>query len=236
MEIIKKNFTTNTTLKKGRTIKYIVIHYTAGVSSVKGKATSTANYFSKDSTKASADFIVDNETIVQYNGDIKNRYSWHCGGSKLKTKGGSLYGKCTNANSIGVEMCSKNLANKITDPNDINWDITAGTFDCTVKLVANLCKEYNIPLENVIRHYDVTGKLCPGVIGWNEDSGDISEWKSFKNSVAEELNEIYKDNLEERNKELEEKVAKLEKDNAEKQDEINKLKEILKNVKNLVSF
>ena len=27
--------------------------------------------------------------------------------------------------------------------------------------------KYNIPLDKVIRHYDATGKLCPGVIGWN---------------------------------------------------------------------
>jgi N-acetylmuramoyl-L-alanine amidase CwlA len=27
---------------------------------------------------------------------------------------------------------------------------------------------YDIPRERVIRHYDVTGKLCPGVPGWND--------------------------------------------------------------------
>ena len=24
-------------------------------------------------------------------------------------------------------------------------------------------------LVNIIRHYDVTGKICPGIIGWNEE-------------------------------------------------------------------
>lgn len=190
IQITKFNGSANTTAKKNREIKYIVIHYTAGITSKVGSALSTAKYFAKKTTKASADFIVDDETIVQYSDDIRNRYCWHCGGSKLKTKGGSLYGKCTNANSIGVEMCSKNLANKVTDPNDINWDITVGTFDCTVELVANLCKEYNIPLENVIRHYDVTGKKCPGVVGWNEDSGDVIEWMAFKREVEERLKKL----------------------------------------------
>lgn len=185
--ITKFNGRANTTAKKNREIKYIVIHYTAGITSKVGSALSTAKYFAKETTKASADFIVDDETIVQYSDDIRNRYCWHCGGSKLKTKGGSLYGKCTNANSIGVEMCSKNLANKVTDPNDINWDITVGTFACTIELVANLCKEYNIPIENVIRHYDVTGKKCPGIVGWNEDSGDVKEWLEFKSEVEKKL-------------------------------------------------
>ena len=190
MQITSFNGKINTTEKKNREIKYIVIHYTAGITSKVGSALSTAKYFSKNTTKASADFIVDDETIVQYSDDIRNRYCWHCGGSKLKTKGGSLYGICTNANSIGVEMCSKNLANKITDPNDINWDITVGTFNCTVELVAKLCKEYNIPIENVIRHYDVTGKMCPGVVGWNEDSGDVTEWIAFKKEVEDRLRKL----------------------------------------------
>lgn len=190
MKITAFNGKINTTEKKNREIKYIVIHYTAGITSKVGSALSTAKYFAKNTTKASADFIVDDETIVQYSDDIRNRYCWHCGGSKLKTKGGSLYGKCTNANSIGIEMCSKNLANKVTDPNDTNWDITVGTFNCTVELVANLCKEYNIPIENIIRHYDVTGKLCPGVIGWNEDSGDVKEWMEFKKEVEEKLKKL----------------------------------------------
>ena len=29
-------------------------------------------------------------------------------------------------------------------------------------------KKFNIPLDRVVRHYDITGKLCPGVIGWND--------------------------------------------------------------------
>ena len=44
-------------------------------------------------------------------------------------------------------------------------------------------KEYKIPESNVIRHYDVTGKFCPGVVGWNEDTGSIEEWNKFKNKL-----------------------------------------------------
>lgn len=29
-------------------------------------------------------------------------------------------------------------------------------------------KEYNIPIGRVVRHYDISGKVCPGIIGWND--------------------------------------------------------------------
>ena len=47
-----------------------------------------------------------------------------------------------------------------------------------------LMQMYNIPAGNVIRHYDVSGKLCPGIIGWNEDSGDVSKWNAFKSQLT----------------------------------------------------
>ena len=45
-------------------------------------------------------------------------------------------------------------------------------------------KEYNIDVNHVIRHYDVNGKPCLGVIGWNADSGDESKWKEFKAKIG----------------------------------------------------
>ncbi len=179
MNIIECTNTANTTELKNRKIKYIVIHYTAGITSRPGTAKSNAKYFAKETTKASADFIVDDENIVQYNPDIKNRYCWHCGGSKYKTKGGSLYKVCTSANSIGIEMCSTNSAKKVTNPNDANWYFTDAVIDNCVELTKKLMKEYDIKPDHVIRHYDINGKLCPGIIGWNEDTNDISKWQDF---------------------------------------------------------
>ena len=179
MNIIECTNTANTTELKNRKIKYIVIHYTAGITSRPGTAKSNARYFAKETTKASADFIVDDENIVQYNPDIKNRYCWHCGGSKYKTKGGSLYKVCTSANSIGIEMCSTNSAKKVTNPNDTNWYFTDSVIDNCVELTKKLMKEYDIKPDHVIRHYDINGKLCPGIIGWNEDTNDISKWQDF---------------------------------------------------------
>ena len=197
MNIIECTNTANTTELKNRKIKYIVIHYTAGITSRPGTAKSNARYFAKETTKASADFIIDDENIVQYNPDIKNRYCWHCGGSKYKTKGGSLYKVCTSANSIGIEMCSTNSAKKVTNPNDANWYFTDAVIDNCVELTKKLMKEYDIKPDHVIRHYDINGKLCPGIIGWNEDTNDISKWQDFivrvspvpEETVTEELKE-----------------------------------------------
>ena len=179
MEIIRKFSTVHTTPKANRDIKYIVIHYTAGVTSRAGSAVNTANYYPQ-SDNVSADFSVDDLCAVQYNGDIRNRYCWHCGGSKYATKGGSLYGKCTNANSIGVEVCSTNSTGKMQTANDRTYSFTDAAVNNAVELVRRLMQEYGIPADNVIRHYDVTGKPCPGIIGWNKESGSEAEWNKFK--------------------------------------------------------
>lgn len=184
MEIINKFSTAHTSYKKNRCIDYIVIHYTAGVTSKTGSAINTANYY-PNSQNVSADFTVDDSTIVQYNGDIKNRYCWHCGGNKYSTKGGNLYGKCTNANSIGVEICSANSTGKMQAANDKSYSFTEAAVNKAAELVKFLMKEYKISAERVVRHYDVTGKLCPGVSGWNAESGFEDEWNKFKARIFE---------------------------------------------------
>ena len=37
---------------------------------------------------------------------------------------------------------------------------------------------FNIPKERVVRHYDVTGKICPGWAGWFGENS--REWYKFK--------------------------------------------------------
>ena len=75
ISITKKTSTHNTTAAAGRAIRYIVVHYTAGVTSKPGSAAGTASYFGSTHKWVSADFIVDDGGAVQYNGDIRNRYT-----------------------------------------------------------------------------------------------------------------------------------------------------------------
>ena len=185
MDITNKTSFSNQTVCNNREIKYIVIHYTAGSSGAAGAAANIAAMFANPSTGASADFIVDSGGAVQFNPDIKNHCTWHCGGEVYSNKGGAFYGKCTNANSIGIEMCS---TNRNWQPNDqantAKWSFADEVVNNAIELTKQLMREYNIPAERVIRHYDVTGKLCPGIIGWNADSGSEAKWQAFKNAIS----------------------------------------------------
>lgn len=183
MKLIQKISTIHTTSSPNRKIEYIVIHYTAGTTSKSGSALNTAIFFSTTDTEVSADYTVDDEYVCQYNGDILNRYTWHCGGSRYSTKGGAYYGKCTNKNSIGIEVCSSNSTGKMQEANDASYSFTAAVIRNTEELVIALMDKYNIPIENVIRHYDVTGKPCPGIIGYNTESGSNKLWNDFKDRV-----------------------------------------------------
>ena len=52
------------------------------------------------------------------------------------------------------------------------------TYDSVVKLAAWLCARFGLTSEQVIRHYDVTGKLCPLYYVEHEDA-----WQQFKADV-----------------------------------------------------
>ena len=160
--------------------KYIVIHYTTSMSSPPGRAMTTRDNW-ENAGDASANYVVDDETIVQC---VEDFYSaWHCG-----TTGKYLHKYCRNTNSIGIEMCSTNTGGKTYDelkyqPRDKDWRITDKVFNLTVLLTADLMIKYNIPIENVIRHYDVTGKICPSPFVNNNEV----EWKRFKKELQKEL-------------------------------------------------
>lgn len=186
MNITKNTGTVNTTYKAGRSIKYIVLHYTAGTKSTKGSASSVASYFKSGNAGGSADFIVDDETIVQYNSDIKNRYCWAVGGSKYTSMstsvGGKYYNKCTNTNSISIEMCSNKTNKSNLGSNDTDWYLTDKTISNAAELTKYLMQTYNIPASNVIMHHHVTGKVCPNP--WCVNESRLSQWQSFKNRLT----------------------------------------------------
>lgn len=184
MNIIKQTGTANTTSAPGRKIQYIAIHYTAGTSSATGNARANASWFTNPSAKASADFVVDDTEIVQVNPDPRNRYCWAVGGKEGGKYGGSLYGIAKNSNTISIQICSNNSARKITYPNDPRYTFTQAAVNNAIKLTQYLMKEYGIPADRVVRHYDISAKLCPGVIGWNKDSGDDSKWVEFKSKIG----------------------------------------------------
>ena len=153
-----------------RAIKYLAIHYTAGASSAAGRARNNQAVFNKG--EASADFAVDDKEMIQFNPDVKNYYCWAVGDKKKTAGGGAqLYGRATNYNTISIEICSnlrKGTMAKI--PNHEGWTFTEATINNAVRLAKILMQKYNISIDRVVRHYDVSGKTCPGVVGWNNAS------------------------------------------------------------------
>lgn len=178
-----------------RPIQYIAIHYTAGSRSAKGQAMQARNVFLQRS--ASADFVVDDETIVQVNPDLRNYYCWAVGDARNKWTGGArLYGRAVNRNTVSVEICSTlRSGTTAQQPNHEGWSLSPRAVEQARRLVRHLMQQYGIPRERVIRHYDASGKLCPGVPGWNDgplfdtkgrqtkQTNNSREWEKFVASL-----------------------------------------------------
>ena len=182
-------FSTNHTTKLKRDLIYIVIHYTAGTNSKKGKALEIAKMFATSNREASADFIVDDETIVQYNPDPKEYYCYAVGGAKYPNPcsnlGGRLHGIATNKNCVNIELCSSKKNTKSLNATDEDWYFTDKVIQNGLELVRYLMELYNIPIDNVIMHHEVTGKICPNPFCINSDA--IGQWKLFKIAITEKL-------------------------------------------------
>lgn len=186
------------TKQPNRNIKYLAIHYTAGGSSAPGSAAIMKKYW-EQAKRASADFGVDDRDMVQFNPDPLNYKCWSVGDKKNPySNGGSLYGIATNSNTISIEICS-NLKKgySAASANHDGWYFTEKSLNNAVKLAKILMKKYNIPLERVVRHYDISGKLCPGIVGWNNDvlynsvgkqllnqKNNSNTWLEFKKRLA----------------------------------------------------
>ena len=140
-------------------IEYVVIHYTGNDGDT---ADANARYYASTVVKTSAHYFVDAKEVVQSVPDL--RVAWAVGGSKYasaaQTGGGKLHGKCTNANSISIEICDA-VRDGVYKP-------APETIAAALDLTHELMQKYGIPAERVIRHFDVTGKLCPAY--WVNDA------------------------------------------------------------------
>lgn len=163
----------NTSARKAEP-QFICVHATADNGAT---AQNEIDYFNKKSTtRASADIFCD-ENILVYNNDIRHRYCWAVGGRRLKTCGGSMYGIVKNNNSVSIEMCC------YKDASD-RWCITNDTYLSTVHAIKMVMAEYNIPADHVVRHYDVTGKMCPCVYGFIAENGSDLIWQKMKSDIV----------------------------------------------------
>ena len=142
-------------------IKGIVIHYTANPGST---AMQNRNYFEglKDSreTKASSHFVVGLEGEI-----VQCIPTWEVAYASNER----------NADTISIETCHLTADGSYTE----------ATYESMVELTAWLCEKFDLTEEDVIRHYDVTEKICPKYFVDHEDA-----WDEFKQDVKEALDKI----------------------------------------------
>ena len=146
---------------QSKRINGIVIHYTANPGST---AMQNRNYFEglKDShlTQASSHFIVGLEGEI-----VQCIPTWEIAYASNER----------NADTVSIETCH------MTE----DGSYTEATYESMVRLTAWLCKKFDLTEEDVIRHYDVTGKICPKYFVEHEEA-----WDAFKNDIEKALDEM----------------------------------------------
>ena len=142
-------------------IKGIVIHYTANPGST---AMQNRDYFEglKDTktTMASSHFVVGLEGEI-----VQCIPTWEVAYASNER----------NSDTVSIETCH---------PTE-DGSYTNATYESLVELTTWLCKKFDLTEEDVIRHYDVTGKNCPKYFVENENAWDV-----FKQDVRKALNNI----------------------------------------------
>ena len=163
MEIQEKLLTINPYSRSGESqnrIENIVVHWVGNAGS---SAIANRNYFENlqntHKTYASSHYVIglDGEIIRCIPED---EVAFHAGSYSMNRK------------SIGIEDCHPDWDGKFNE----------NTYNSLVELCADICKRYELSVDNIIRHYDVTGKNCPKYYVEHED-----EWIKFKNDVAQKI-------------------------------------------------
>lgn len=132
----------------------IVVHYTGnpGTSAEQTKSYFT-NLATSGETYASSHFIIGMDgAILQC---VPLNEEAYCSNSR-------------NVDTVSIECCHPDSSGAFTEE----------TYSALVKLVRYLADAYHLNSDDVIRHYDVTGKLCPFYYATNEDA-----WLAFKEDV-----------------------------------------------------
>ncbi len=151
--------------RKGRkqAVKYLVVHYVGAT----GGAENNAKYYgSTPGINASAHYFVGHGPSPEIWASVpEGDTAWHVGAKKY------VHPDCRNDNAIGVELCCHQDGSG-------KWYFDPETVDAAVELCRDIVARYGIPRERVLRHYDVTGKVCPAPF-----VNDQGAWESFKERV-----------------------------------------------------
>ncbi len=152
----------HTTARTGITltdITNIVIHY---VGNPESTAQNNRDYFDKATTEVSSHFVVGLEGEI-----IQCVPLWEK----------SAASNNRNKDTISIEVCHPDESGKYNDD----------TYDAVTTLCAWLCNQFSLDENDIIRHYDITGKICPKYYVENEDAFEL-----LKADVKEKIEEYEK--------------------------------------------
>lgn len=137
-------------------VENIVIHY---VGNPNTSAQANHAYFNKEKTKVCSHFIVGLDGEIIQCVPLYER---------------SVASNWRNKDTISIEVCHPDESGKFNEE----------TYNALIKLTAWLCDTLNLNSEDVIRHHDITGKLCPLYYVEHEDA-----WEVLKEDVGRKINE-----------------------------------------------
>ena len=143
-------------------VNYIAIHYTANPGST---AMSNRNYFENLAT--TQENKVSSHFVVGLDGEVVQ-----C----IPTSEMSYATNARNVDTISIECCHPDETGQFNDE----------TYNSAVKLTAWLCTRFGLNSDQVIRHYDVTGKDCPKYYVENPDA-----WFRMKSDIAAQIQMDY---------------------------------------------
>ena len=145
-----------------KSVKKVVLHY---VGNPKSSAMANRNYF--ENQKSGGRYV-------------SSHYIVGLGGEILRCVPENEVAYCSNqANSysISIECCHPDATGKFTD----------ATTASAAELCAYLLKKYGLAVDDLIRHYDVTGKQCPlwfVPTKYQSEAVANARWSAFKQRVA----------------------------------------------------
>lgn len=155
---IQENFLTPNKYSRPQTalekVNNIVIHYTANPGS---DALANRNYF--ESLKDSQTIYASSHFIIGLDGTIVQ-----C----IPLNEISYASNERNKDTVSIECCHPKK----------NGKFTKETYQSLLQLCSYLCQAYNLSGSDLIRHYDVTGKLCPRYYVEHP-----KKWEELKNDV-----------------------------------------------------
>ncbi len=134
-------------------VRDIVIHYVGNPGTT---AQQNRDYYASRSSSVSSHFI------IGLKGEIIQCIPLHEKSSASNHR---------NKDTISIEVCHPDASGKFTD----------AAYQSLVKLTAWLCETCDLDSDDIIRHYDVTGKQCPLYFVTHEDA-----WEHFKKDVEEQ--------------------------------------------------